>query len=123
MRPGSKQDPLGPKQAFDDRQEQISKEHKSEEILERLPSGACAVRVKRVAELLDCSKSLVYGLIKSGDLKAIHLTHTERPTVRVLVSSIEELLGHAIEESSTPQGPLDRPPTSASWANRTSVRR
>jgi hypothetical protein len=90
----------------------------TEELLEHLPPGARAVRVKRVAELLDCSKNLVYELIRSGDLQAIQLTHSKRPATRVLVSSIEELLGQTIEENEKAPRPLVKAPSSAAWAKR-----
>ncbi len=86
--------------------------------LDALPPGARAVRVKRVAELLDCSKNLVYELIKSGDLQAIRLTHSKRPATRVLVSSIEELMGQAIEENEKAPRPLVKAPSSAAWAKK-----
>ena len=68
-------------------------------------SETLALRVDRVAELLDCSKSKVYALIQNGHLQAIKLSEGSKAGVRVLSSSLEEfLLGEGVvaEKQLTP---------------------
>ena len=51
-----------------------------------------ALRVDRVAELLDCSKSKVYGLIQEGHLQTIRLSDGSKAGIRILSQSLEDFL-------------------------------
>jgi excisionase family DNA binding protein len=48
-----------------------------------------SMRIWRVAELLDCSKGFVYGLIKKGDLAVVRLGARG---LRVKKDSLQEYL-------------------------------
>lgn len=50
------------------------------------------LRVGKVAEMLDCSQSKVYGLIQEGHLEAIRLSGGKRGGTRVLSSSLNRFL-------------------------------
>jgi len=54
------------------------------------------MRIWRVAELLDCSKGFIYGLIKKGHLEAIRLGPRG---LRVKKDSLEEYLAKNSLES------------------------
>lgn len=50
------------------------------------------LRVGKVAEMLDCSQSTVYGLIQDGHLEVIRLSGGKRGGTRILSSSLNRFL-------------------------------
>lgn len=54
--------------------------------------NALALRVDRVAQLLDCSESKIYDLIKDGRLQAVKLSGGKKAGIRVLTASIKTFI-------------------------------
>lgn len=48
--------------------------------------------VTRAAEVLDCSRGHVYGLIAAGKLSAVEIHTTGRPKTRVYASEVEAFI-------------------------------
>ena len=55
-------------------------------------NSALALRVDRVAHLLDCSESKIYDLIADGKLQIVKLSDGKKAGVRVLTSSLKAFI-------------------------------
>ena len=62
------------------------------EISKELGSRPLALKVSTVAELLDCSRSQVYSLARSGKLKTINLSGSAKSGIRILSTSLDDFL-------------------------------
>jgi excisionase family DNA binding protein len=60
--------------------------------METVAETSICIRIGRVAEMLDCSESKVYSLIKDGHLIAIKLSGGKKAGMRVLSSSLNDFL-------------------------------
>jgi len=59
---------------------------------------ALAVKVSRVAEVLDCSSSQVYALVKAGRLERVEgFGNGKRAGIRITVASIYRMLGGELD--------------------------
>jgi excisionase family DNA binding protein len=57
--------------------------------LKLMPLAKLLYSVSEAAELLSCSKSTVYGLIRSGELVSVHATSRTRISAAALVRYVQ----------------------------------
>jgi excisionase family DNA binding protein len=55
-----------------------------------------AVKVEKAAEMLDCSRSQIYNLIRAGQLKSIKLSGGKKAGVRIVTASIFDFVAHGV---------------------------
>lgn len=51
-----------------------------------------AIKPERAAEMLDCSRSQIYALVKAGRLKAVKMSEGKKAAVRIVTASIYEFI-------------------------------
>lgn len=53
-----------------------------------------AIKPQRAAEMLECSRSTIYTLVRAGHLKAVKLSEGKKGSIRIITASIYDFLAY-----------------------------